>query len=337
MGETLTPQQRWQTFVTRLPHFTQRQRRTAIAVAFLAIGLFSLFLLPYLLPLAGPKTVDPRAMADPDGAFVEVNRQQVYYVHLPGEGETVLLIHGQGGSTLSWRTTLPALQAAGYDVYALDLPGAGLSEKGLHLDYSHPALAEDVVAFMDSQGIEQAHLVAHAFSGNIVAHIALSHPERVRKLALVAPTLITEPAPEIPRWVFDLDFLERWTRVMLRLVAPEAVGEQLRSATKVDEVVTPALIADYSRMLHTPDWDYAVIGMLRDSHRNALIRPLSKVKAPVLLLWGDEDGWATPDHAQGLLKDFPDARLVTFEGVGHLPMHEVSDDFNAALIDFLEN
>jgi pimeloyl-ACP methyl ester carboxylesterase len=303
----------------------------------LVVGLFSVFVLPYLLPLAGPEPVDPRSLADPDGAFVEVSGMQLYFVHAAGSGETVLLIHGQGGSTLSWKETLPALQRAGYDVYALDLPGAGLSEKGLALDYSHPALAETIVAFMDRQGIDRAHLVAHAFSGNIAVQVALAHPERVGKLALVAPTIITEPTPEIPPLLFDLGFLERWTRVMLHLVLPEAVGEQLRSAAKVDEVVDDALIADYSRFLRTPDWDLSIIGMLRDSHRNALTKPLSEVESPVLLLWGARDGWAPPGRADELKIEFRIVMLVELEGIGHLPMHETPHSFNTTLINFLGN
>ncbi len=333
-----SPQERWQAFSqTRLPKLTRRQRWGGAAGGFTTILLFIILALPYLLPLTGPEAVDPRQLADPNGAFVEINDWQLYFVHLAGDGETVLLLHGQGGSTLTWRETMPALQDAGYNVYALDLPGMGLSEKGLELDYSHPAIAEIVIAFMDSQSIEQADLVAHAFSGNIATQLTLSHPDRVNKLILVAPTLFYSPTAEVPPFLFDLGFLKRWSRVMLQLVLPEAVGEQLRSATKKDEVVTDQLIDDYSRILHTQDWDLSILGMLRDSSHNMLSGPIQNIRVPVLLLWGSGDGWATPNAADGMLRDFPDARLVKFEGVGHLPMHEVPADFNAALIQFLDN
>lgn len=335
---SLTPQQRWQQFRARhLPTLTRRQRLLAIAGGILAVILFALLILPFLLPFAGPDAVDPHALADREGAFTEINGIEIYYVHLPGDGETVLLVHGQGGSTLTWKETLPALHEAGFDVYALDLPGAGLSEKGLQLDYSHPGQVELIEAFLDQQGIGQTHLVAHAFSGNVALMMAQQYPARVGKIALVAPTIITVPPPRPPGIVFKLPFLKRWTRVLMHLVIPEAVGEQLRSATKKDEVVTDDLIADYARVLYTEDWDLTAIGMVRDSYRNALTAPISEIQQPVLLLWGTGDGWSPPDRADSLEAELAHVDRVMFEDVGHLPMHEVPDAFNTALINFLHN
>lgn len=333
----LSPQARWQAFSTQLPKFTRRQQWGGIFAIAATLLLFITFILPYVLPLTGPEPIDPHQLADPNGEFVEVSGTDLYFVHMAGDGDAVLLIHGLGGSTRTWQSTIPALHTAGFDVYAIDLPGMGLSEKGLDLDYSHLAIAEKIVEFMDSQGIERAHLVAHAFSGNVAAQIALTHPDRVQKLVLVAPTLFYEPTAEIPDFLFGLGFLQRWTQVMLQLVLPEAVGEQLRSATKIDEVVTEQLIEDYSRILHTADWDLSVMGMLRDSPQNALTEAIQNIKNDVLLLWGTGDGWAPPNGADSLLRDFPNAQLVQFEGIGHLPMHETPSDFNAALIDFLDN
>lgn len=336
-NDKLTPQERWQHFRERLPRLTKRWRWTLIGASVLLLFLLGLFVLPYVLPLSGP---DPRPvdeLADPSGAFIEIDGIRLYYVHQMGVGETVILLHGQGGSTLTWQQTIPALHEAGYDVYAVDLPGAGLSEKGLDLNYGHPAQAKLILEWMDVLDIERAHIVAHAFSSNIAVMLALQHPDRVGKLALTAPTLVTWSLPELPPALFDLGFLERWTRVMLQLVMPDAVGEQLRSAAKVDEAITDDLIDDYSRVLHTEGWDLAVIGMVRDSHLNTLPAPLSQVQTPVLLLWGSEDGWAPPDNAGGMLAEIPNAQLIEFEGMGHLLMHETPGDFNMTLIDFLDN
>lgn len=334
----LTPQQRWQKFRDeRIPKLSNHEQRFVVAAIIVVIGFFTACVLPFILPLTGPATRDPHMLADPDGAFIHIDNQQLYYIHRAAPDATVLFLHGQGGSTQSWQETMPVLHNAGYNVYAIDLPGAGLSEKGLDLNYGHPAQTELIIQFMDAQSIDRTHLVAHAFSGNIALMIAQLYPTRVNKVALVAPTIITWDPPQVPSDLLSFPVVERWTRVLMQLVVPEAVGELLRSATKIDEVVTDDLIDDYSRPLHTEGWDLAAIGMARDSHLNKLPYPLASIEAPVLLLWGTDDGWAPPEQADDLEAAIPNIERTEFNGVGHLPMHEAPDDFNAALINFFDN
>lgn len=329
-----SPQQRFQEFQATLPQLSKRKRHLLIMGGIGLLLGFVVFVLPFLLPFGGPETKRSEALADPEGAFTTIDGNTIYYEHFPADGETILLIHGQAGSTETWRETAPALQAAGYDVYAADLIGLGLSEKGLEPDFSYRAQAAMLREFMDQQNIAEVTLVAHAFGSNIAVMLAQQQPDRVKALALVAPTLFTEPTPKIPEWVLNLPFLQRWARVGMRFVVHEAVGEQLRSATKVDQVVDDELIAAYGRVLRTEDWDLAVIGMLRDSHRNSITEPLESIQMPVLLLWGTEDGWATPDNAEWMLNTFPNSCLAEFEGVGHLPMHERLSEFSETLIEF---
>jgi pimeloyl-ACP methyl ester carboxylesterase len=332
-----SPQQRFQEFQATLPELSRRQQRLIISGGFVILMAFVIFVLPFLLPFGGPATVPASELADPEGAFTAINGNTVYYEHFPADGETILLIHGQAGSTETWRDTAPVLQEAGYNVFAVDLIGLGLSEKGLAPNFSYRAQSQMLITFMDQQNINEASLVAHAFGSTIAVMIAQEQPERIKSLALVAPSLFTEPIPEIPKWALELPFLQRWARVGMRFVVHEAVGEQLRSATKIDEVVDDALIETYGRVLRTEDWDLAVIGMLRDSHNNSLREPLETVEIPVLLMWGTEDGWATPDNALWMLDSFPDSCLVQFEGVGHLPMHETSSGFSEKLIEFFDS
>lgn len=333
-----SPQQRWHAFRQQyIPTLNRRQQWLSIVAVGVTVILFVVLVLPFLLPLAGPKAQSPQALADTNGSFIEVNGATVYYQHAAGDGDAVLLVHGQSGSSKTWQSTMPALQNEGYDVYAIDLPGLGLSEKGLDLDYSHPAMADVLVGFMDELGLPTAHLVAHAFSGNIAVIAGQNHPGRILSLSLVAPTIITTPTTEIPPSILGLPFLERWIRVLVRWVLPEAVGEQLRSATKVDEVVNADLINDYSRVMSTEDWDLTAIGMIRDSHRNTIDGPLENMTMPVAIIWGTDDGWAPPEDGAWVAEAFPNAVYYPLEGIGHLPMHEVPSDFNAILISHLNN
>ncbi len=332
-----SPQQRWHHFRAQyIPTLSKRQQRAIVLGVIVFVVAFVLVILPFFLPLGGPTTQSSLTLADANGRFLQVNDLSIYYQHTIGVADTIILVHGQAGSTLTWRETMPALQASGYEVYALDLPGLGLSEKGLHIDYSHSAMADVIVGFMDALNIPQAHIVAHAFSSNIGVMLSQRHPDRVQSLVLIAPTIITTPTAEIPPTLLDLPFLERWVRVLLRWVLPEAVGEQLRSATKIDEVVTDQLIADYMRVMSTADWDLTALGMIRDSHRNAIDAPLETLTIPTAVIWGTQDGWAPPDSGAWIPMAL-NAHHYLLEGIGHLPMHEVPSDFNAFLIEFFHN
>lgn len=332
-----SPQQQWQEFRQKhIPNFTRPQCWLLMVGGGLSILTFVILILPFLLPLGGPTATDPRHLADPSGAFIEIDGITLYYDHRPSANDAVILLHGLGGSTLSWQQTMPSLAAAGYDVYALDLPGAGLSEKGLSLDYSQPYLAGLILEWMDNIGLDHAHFAAHAFSANLALHILQQGPGRIDSLILVAPSIMTAPSPKAPRIIFDLPFLERWTRVLFRWILPEAVRDQLKSATRQDDVVTPQLVADYSRVMQTEGWELTPIGLLRDNHLNTLTLNLTEITLSVLLIWGTDDGWVPLSNAP-TFQQIPHSQLITLDGVGHLPMHESPENFNAVLINFLDN
>lgn len=298
------------------------------------LALFAVIALPFLIPLGGPEVLSPEALADPDGFFVALDGETLYAVHTPGEGPAVLLLHGFGGSTVTWRETMPALAAAGYDVYALDLRGFGLSDKGYAADYSHPAQARRVVAWMDAVGLGRVALVGHSMGGSVAAHVALSAPDRVSRLVLVDAALLEQDAGgTVPRGLLDVPFLRRWAQLGLRRAAPDYVDDLLRDAASNDGALSPELMAGYQRALRTPEWELGLLGILRDGNRNT--PPVRQLQMPTLIIWGARDTWVPPENGAQLEAVIPEAERVELDGVGHLPMHEAPAAFHAALIDFL--
>lgn len=311
-----------------------RRFRVWIGLATVLLAMFMTFALPYVLPLPGPEPQDPVALADPGGTFVTIEGERLYTVHAAGTRTTVVLLHGFGGGTVTWTGTIDALTDAGYEVYAVDLLGFGLSDKGWTHDYRTAAHAARVVALLDQASVERAAFVGHSMGGRVAATIALDYPDRVSALALVAPAL-GEGSPTVPGWVFDVPGVRRWVQIGLRAAAPRLFDDLLADAAYNDAALTPAVRAGYRRVLDTPGWELALLGMLRDGETGAA-RSLSGVSIPVLLLWGARDTWVPPDGAAAIRGDLPNAERVTLPEVGHLPMHEAPDAFNAALIDFLD-
>lgn len=296
--------------------------------------VFALVVLPYLLPLSG-ETVPPETLIDPDGFFTTLDDGTLYAVHAPGDGLAVLLLHGFGGATVTWRETIPALAEAGCDVYALDMLGFGLSDKVFDADYSHAAQARRVLEWMDATGLERAALVGHSMGGDVAARIALSAPERVSHLVLVSAAVEGQGHHQyqVPGFVLDVPFLRRWARVGLRQAVPMYLDDILRDSVEDDSAVTPELIADYRRVLRTPDWDLALLGMLRAADEDPA--PVAELNAPTLIVWGTADNIVPPEQGVWLEQTIPGAERETLDGAGHLLMHEQPEAFQAALLNFL--
>ena len=116
-----------------------------------------------------------------------------------GEGETLILLHGNGEDGTYFEHQIDAF-ASRFRVIALDTRGHGRSPRG-EAPFAIRQFADDLLAFMDEHGIERAHLLGFSDGGNIALVFALSHPERVGKLVLNGANLDAggvKPSVQLP-------------------------------------------------------------------------------------------------------------------------------------------
>jgi 2-hydroxymuconate-semialdehyde hydrolase len=110
------------------------------------------------------------------------------HVEVAGSGEPLVMIHGFGGSTYSWRQVMPML-AQDYRVIALDLRGFGFTERPADLElYTRDAQVHLILRVLDELEIDRAHLMAHSYGGGLAMTLAVRHPDRVRSLVLADST-----------------------------------------------------------------------------------------------------------------------------------------------------
>ena len=260
-----------------------------------------------------------------------------------GSGPALILIHGLMGYSFSWRFTIPAL-APHATVYAIDNLGAGLSTASDDMDCTVRATAERVLQFADALGIKDFDLLGTSHGGAVAIMVAAVCAERcaerkdsrLQRLVLVAPVNPWSPhgkrlAPflgsafgsmlfrnTIARWR-SLDYL--WLRRMFgdgsRIPPDSLEGYRI-------PVVKNHSLAHGSLVVRNWTADLA-----------ELETALPKIRDyPTLLIWGTKDRAVHFQSAEPLRRNFRDARLVAFEGVGHLPYEEAPEDFNRALVDF---
>ena len=302
--------------------------------------LIVVFVVPLLIPLP---TVggDPRALADEDGAFIEIDGIDIYYVERgPQDGQPVLLAHGFGGTTYSWRENITALAEAGCRVIAYDRPPFGLTEKSNAFDVSAPAQAQLAAGLLDALDIESVILVGHSAGGSVIAHMALHYPQRVDGLIFVAGAVGTQNgAPPCVGDLLNCASLNRWLRIGARaLLTPQRYGDLLAGAYADPSFATDDVRAEYAKVLQVRDWDVGFATLIRDSGRNVFpMERLAEMTMPSLLIWGREDTWVPLARGEALAAALPNATLIVYDDVGHLPMEELPARFNEDVMRWMGN
>lgn len=219
------------------------------------------------------------------------------------EGDPLILIHGYSDNSRSWSLIAPYLTER--HIYAVDLRGHGQTDAPACC-YSLPELANDVHLFLEALAIENADIAGHSL-GSITAHLlAAQYPEQVDDLILVSTLL--EPKTKPDDWL--------WENVM-SLVAPiDPEGEFMKAwywnPNPVDETFLEYERKESAAMpIHA--WRGVAWGFATG---NVAIAP-DLVKAPILILWGDQDQLMDKSAQDGLRGAYPDAEFEAFEGAGH--------------------
>lgn len=296
----------------------------------------------------------PQELADVDGQFIDVSGTEIYFIARgPENGPAVLLIHGFGGSTFTWRDNMDAIAQAGFYVVALDLPPFGLSDKDPELDFSRSWMADTIAGFMDEIGLESATLVGHSMGGGVIAQFAVRHPEKVDRLVFVAGGIgnlqeLLEndaEAAESENRTTPMSFLSRidpkspFAAAMLRnLLTPDAFTDILKSAYYREDVVTDEVAAGYQRPLAIENWPAGFLAYQVAEEQNPitlddLIEATAEI--PILIIWGEQDPWVSIRLGEQMRDALAQVRWVTYPNIGHLPMEENTGQFNIDLLTFL--
>lgn len=261
--------------------------------------------------------------AKPPGRIVEVDGVPLHYIDR-GSGPSVILIHGFGGHTYTYRYLIPEL-AKDHRAVAVDLQGFGYSGRPKKGDYSLGEQARLVVRLMDTLGIDRASVVGHSLGGEVAMRMAANHPARVERLVLAAsvsgdriPTLPVTPLIRPLMWVFFRLF-GRW--LFRRMFYDK------RKATK-------EVLEAYRRPLRIKGTGNAVYELLRDARREKPVGG-TKIKQPVLILWASHERILPGRTLSRLRKRFPHAEIVTIERAGHLLLEEQPEASHAAIRRFL--
>jgi non-heme chloroperoxidase len=221
-------------------------------------------------------------------------------------GEAILFLHGYSDSWFSFSRVLPLLPPA-YHAFALTERGHGDSDKP-ECCYTPDDFAADVEAFMEAVGIERATIVGASTGALFAQRVVLSYPRRVSRLVLIAPQT---PAHEV------LSGFREEVRALEDPVPPEFVRE-FQESIIYHPVPQEFLDTAISESLKLPArvWrDYLEQAVLSIDHDYVI--ELREIKAPTLILWGEQDALFPREEQERLAAAIPGATLKIYPESGH--------------------
>ena len=260
----------------------------------------------------------------------DVNGTKLYY-EVAGGGGPLVLVHAGIADGRMWEAQVDAFSAH-YRTIRHDMRGFGRSLM-VEGPYSHHA---DLRALLDALGVERASFVGCSRGGGAVLDFALENQERVGALVLVGSA--------VGGFEFDEEPPEEWDE----LVAADEVGDlervsELEVRMWVDGprrspgVVDPAVRDLVGEMNLIALKNEALgIGEELDPQPPAATR-LSQIRAPTLVLVGEEDRPRILAAADLLEREIPNARKTVIPGTAHVPNMERPEEFNRLVLDFLQS
>ena len=251
-----------------------------------------------------------------------------------GSGPAIVLVHGFGSSIYTWKDVIAPL-AARHDVVALDLPGFGESDRPA--DLSIDELPRAVTGLMDRLGLERAALVGNSMGGATAALVAASSPERVDALVLIDAAgfdLAPEARPA------SIRLATSWAAPALSLLPGKRliVERSLAQVFHDDRLVTEERVAEYLAPALRPGTFAGLrsLGASLDAQPDVVTRVLPRVRVPTLVIWGDDDRWIPPAHAERFASAIPGARAVLVASCGHMPQEEKPAEVVRRVLELLD-
>jgi pimeloyl-ACP methyl ester carboxylesterase len=254
---------------------------------------------------------NPADMIDLDGVSLHVRDNG------PKDGPAIIMIHGFGASLHTWDAWADAMSDT-YRVIRFDLPGSGLSLPDPANDYTDERVAGLLLRLMDRLNINRATLIGNSIGGRIAWWTAARYPGRFGKLVLVSPDGFASPG-------FDYDTAPSVPAVLtlMRYALPKfMVRSNLAQSYGDPAVLAESTVDRYYDLLLAPGSRQALLDRLGQTVLTDPRPTLKNIAIPVLLVWGEKDALIPFSNAQDYLDHLPDARLVSFPDLGHVPHEE---------------
>lgn len=231
------------------------------------------------------------------GKTLKLKDADIYY-EIYGEGEPLLLLHGNSGSIRDFYQQIPEL-AKYFKVIAVDTRAQGKSIDKTEKDFTYKIFADDMKALINDLGLKKVNIAGWSDGGNTGLEFALKYPENLNKLITIGANASVDGVDE---------HLLNNFRLKLKVIQFENKSDQFNE----------------KRLLKL---------MLKEP--NISNKDLNKIQSEVLVIAGEKDV-IKPEHSELLSKQIPNAKLKIYKDATHMIPFENADQLNKDIIEFLK-
>ena len=281
----------------------------------------------------------------PNSQFDTIDGIMVHYrvwnEDTPHPKGKILFIHGFAGSTFSFRYLYDTLETLGYKVVAIDLPGAGYSDRTLDFNQSHTNRARflwNFLSVLEPEDTTGWRIVGHSMGGGAAEAMAIMEPERTYRLVLIAGTIFRKSN----NTTGNIGFMFRQKKIKKFMVSYvdkniltyKRFSRMLKSAYKRKPDSTEVM--GYLTPLEIEGSGAALINVYVNNNQIEKLDVRNLTDVPVLAIWGTKDSWVSLSTSRIYLGAIPDLELIKIKGAGHLTMETHLEEFLPPFLRFVE-
>jgi pimeloyl-ACP methyl ester carboxylesterase len=255
-----------------------------------------------------------------------------------GQGQPLILLHGYGTSTYSWRYVSPYFSKS-YRVIAIDLKGFGLSDKPTDGDYSVVEQSRIVYEFIRVHRLENVILAGHSLGGAVSLLTYLMQSDQgahhISKLILIDTASYKQDLPvfisilRVPI-INKLSLCLTSNNIKSRMI--------LRKAFFDHSKITKEMVTTYGAYLSLPGASQALIKTAKQiipPNLEEISGRYKSINIPVLIIWGEKDKIVPLEVGRKLAENIPNSKFVVVPNCGHVPQEECPNQAIEAMESFL--
>ncbi|MEL6591980.1 MAG: alpha/beta hydrolase [Bacteroidota bacterium] len=262
--------------------------------------------------------------------FLEIDHALVHYRD-EGQGPPILLLHGTFASLHTFDGWVTQLKTD-YRLIRLDLPGFGLSEVTEDHVYSMSRYLHIIETLLNELGMDRVSIAGNSLGGWLAWEFALDYPERVERLVLIdaAGVEIHRHIP-LPVRLARLPFAKKFAPLFINR---PTIKHFIREVYADPSRITPEVIDRYYELFAREGNPEAFLTIVNSKFEDRADQ-LPKIDVPTLIIWGEQDNWLPLSNAYHFLNVMPNAKLIIYEDLGHIPMEEAPEETAQDLDEFM--